>query len=72
MIDNECKPIKRRILKDNNVKTDEKFCFIATGEWADGHYIAYSRLDSNGDIISEEEGAYYQIIYGRELVMVRV
>lgn len=70
-MDNEYKPIKRRILKDNNIKTNEKFCFIATGEWDDGH-LAYSMLNSNGDVIPEEEGAYYQIIYGRELVMVRV
>lgn len=35
--------------------------FIVTGEWANG-LKAYSRIDEDGNIIPEEEGAYYQQI----------
>ena len=46
--------------------------FVARGQWADGH-LAYSRVDMAGEPLSEDDDCtYFQVRYGRKLVMFHI
>lgn len=67
------KAIKRQLMYEYDY-TDTlqgEAMFIATGQWADGR-LAYSMLDSDGNIMPKHEGSFVQIRHDNKLVMVRL
>lgn len=65
------KAIRRNYYEDWNCLTFKKGIFIAQGQWADGH-LAYSRLDEDGKVIEDEQGAYVQLRGRNGLFMQRI
>lgn len=67
------KAIKRNWMYDHDY-TDTlqgEALFLATGQWGDGR-LAYSILDSDGNVDQEHDSSFVQIRHNNKLVMVRI